>query len=85
VQQFDDGLPERRFDNFQFVNFHKEVSYGGEEFGAAYFAVAALQVRKAFPEWGHTLELEWTRWPEFVFCGQEVPDQYYAICQLELL
>ena len=42
-QQFDDGLPTRQFDNFQFVNFHKEVSYGGEEFGPAYFAVAALQ------------------------------------------
>jgi E3 ubiquitin-protein ligase RGLG len=43
AQQFDDGLPTRQFDNFQFVNFHKEVSYGGEEFGPAYFAVAALQ------------------------------------------
>lgn len=42
-EQFDDGLPTRQFDNFQFVNFHKEVSYGGEEFGPAYFAVAALQ------------------------------------------
>lgn len=43
AEEFDDGLPTRQFDNFQFVNFHKEVSYGGEEFGPAYFAVAALQ------------------------------------------
>jgi hypothetical protein len=41
VQKFDDELPERRFDNFQFVDFHR-VMRNAENREVA-FSVAALQ------------------------------------------
>jgi hypothetical protein len=40
MEEFDDGIPERRFDNFQFVNFHKILSRA--ENREVDFAVAAL-------------------------------------------
>jgi len=41
MKEFDDGLPQRQFDNFQFVNFH-EVMTRSENPEAA-FAISALQ------------------------------------------
>jgi len=56
MEEFDDALPERQFDNFQFVNFHEiMVKYDGDEL---IFAREALM---------------------------EIPDQYKAIKQLNLL
>jgi len=43
MQEFDDGLPKRRFDNFQFVNFHEVMSRPQRENYDVDFAVAALQ------------------------------------------
>lgn len=40
MQDFDDKLPQRRFDNFQFVNFHKVINNARNPETA--FAVAAL-------------------------------------------
>ena len=40
MEEFDDGIPERRFDNFQFVNFYKVLSRA--ENREVDFAVAAL-------------------------------------------
>jgi E3 ubiquitin-protein ligase RGLG len=40
MEEFDDGIPERRFDNFQFVNFFKVLSRA--ENREIDFAVAAL-------------------------------------------
>jgi len=44
MRDFDDGLPERKFDNFQFVNFH-EYYHANAKYEAPEieFAVAALQ------------------------------------------
>jgi len=40
MEEFDDGLPTRNFDNFQFVNFTEEMTkYGGNE---VHFAMSAL-------------------------------------------
>eukprot|EP01087_Luapelamoeba_hula_P013086 TRINITY_DN3720_c0_g1_i1.p1 TRINITY_DN3720_c0_g1~~TRINITY_DN3720_c0_g1_i1.p1 ORF type:complete len:291 (+),score=59.28 TRINITY_DN3720_c0_g1_i1:473-1345(+) len=41
MEEFDDGLPQRKFDNFQFVDFHKEMQKQGNK--EANFAVASLQ------------------------------------------
>eukprot|EP00026_Physarum_polycephalum_P011262 Phypoly_transcript_11469.p1 GENE.Phypoly_transcript_11469~~Phypoly_transcript_11469.p1 ORF type:complete len:278 (+),score=55.59 Phypoly_transcript_11469:161-994(+) len=41
MEEFDDGLPERRFDNFQFVDFHKTITRA--ENREVDFAMAALQ------------------------------------------
>lgn len=41
MEEFDDGLPERRFDNFQFVDFYKTISRA--ENRDVDFAMAALQ------------------------------------------
>jgi len=44
MMDFDDGLPERRFDNFQFVNFHEYFHANVKrEVPELDFAVAALQ------------------------------------------
>lgn len=44
MKNFDDGLPERRFDNFQFVNFHEFFHANVKrEVPELDFAVAALQ------------------------------------------
>jgi len=41
MEEFDDELPERQFDNFQFVNYHEIISlYRGSE---PMFALTALQ------------------------------------------
>eukprot|EP01116_Phalansterium_solitarium_P017929 TRINITY_DN4567_c0_g1_i1.p1 TRINITY_DN4567_c0_g1~~TRINITY_DN4567_c0_g1_i1.p1 ORF type:complete len:290 (+),score=88.63 TRINITY_DN4567_c0_g1_i1:103-972(+) len=42
MREFDDGLPDRKFDNFQFVNFH-EVITKNSDYPEAAFALAALQ------------------------------------------
>jgi len=42
MEIYDDELPERKFDNFQFVDFFKEVQ-GDAQFADANFALAALQ------------------------------------------
>jgi len=41
MEEFDDGLPERKFDNFQFVDMHKVLSQA--ENREVEFAMAALQ------------------------------------------
>jgi len=41
MEEFDDGLPERAFDNFQFVNFSKVVHDNPKNPDIA-FAIAAL-------------------------------------------
>jgi E3 ubiquitin-protein ligase RGLG len=43
MEEFDDGLPERKFDNFQFVNYHKEIAGKDERYATTNFAIAALQ------------------------------------------
>jgi len=44
MREFDDGLPARKFDNFQFVNYEEYFGYeSGYEFPDVAFAVAALQ------------------------------------------
>ena len=40
MEEFDDGLPQRKFDNFQFVNFHKVLVRA--ENRDVEFALAAL-------------------------------------------
>jgi E3 ubiquitin-protein ligase RGLG len=40
MEEFDDGLSERKFDNFQFVNFYKVISQA--ENREVDFAIAAL-------------------------------------------
>jgi len=56
MEKFDDELPQRKFDNFQFVDFHTiQTKYDGSP---ASFAVSALQ---------------------------EIPEQYFAIRELNLL
>jgi len=41
MEEFDDGLPARKFDNFQFVNFHEIMTkFDGRE---APFAISAMQ------------------------------------------
>ena len=47
MEEFDDELPQRRFDNFQFVDFYTTMKYGGTTPQAqeVSFALAALQVR----------------------------------------
>ena len=40
MNEFDDQIPERRFDNFQFVDFHKVISNSRKP--AAVFALQAL-------------------------------------------
>jgi E3 ubiquitin-protein ligase RGLG len=42
MKKYDDGLPERKFDNFQFVQFHKTVEGRDVENGDIAFALAAL-------------------------------------------
>jgi len=42
MEEYDDQLPERKFDNFQFVDFYKEIE-GNPQFADANFALAALQ------------------------------------------
>ena len=42
MEEFDDGLPERLFDNFQFVDFHKTVSSCPEQYKETNFSLAAL-------------------------------------------
>lgn len=44
MEIFDDQLPQRKFDNFQFVDFHKEIGQG-DVYGETNFALAALQVQ----------------------------------------
>merc|ERR1712146_500178 len=39
MEEFDDGLPRRRFDNFQFVDFHKTMQQHQSD---AAFALSAL-------------------------------------------
>ncbi len=41
MEEFDDGLPQRKFDNFQFVPFYKTLSRA--ENREVDFAMAALQ------------------------------------------
>jgi E3 ubiquitin-protein ligase RGLG len=41
MESYDDGLPQRKFDNFQFVDFHKVMKNAKGNKNAA-FAVAAL-------------------------------------------
>eukprot|EP00727_Mastigamoeba_balamuthi_P014355 m51a1_g9544 hypothetical protein (277) ;mRNA; r:852121-853505 len=43
MEEFDDKLPTRRFDNFQFVNFHQVMSKPKVENFDVEFAVAAMQ------------------------------------------
>ena len=43
MERFDDELPQRRFDNFQFVNFHEVMTRPRIENYDVEFAVAALQ------------------------------------------
>jgi len=43
MHEFDDGLPKRRFDNFQFVPFHEVMTKPHVENTDVEFAVAALQ------------------------------------------
>ena len=42
MDEFDDQLPQRRFDNFQFVDFHKTVSNCPPQFQDANFSLSAL-------------------------------------------
>lgn len=42
MEEYDDKLPSRKFDNFQFVNFVKEIGTG-DALGEASFALACLQ------------------------------------------
>ena len=42
MDEFDDQLPERKFDNFQFVDFYQTVSTSPEQFRDANFSLAAL-------------------------------------------
>jgi len=42
MHEFDDELPQRKFDNFQFVDFFKEIK-GNVQFADTNFALAALQ------------------------------------------
>jgi len=43
MEEFDDQLPQRKFDNFQFVEFHKVITSARPGMQEVDFAVAALQ------------------------------------------
>ncbi|KAH3732474.1 E3 ubiquitin-protein ligase RGLG2 [Pelomyxa schiedti] len=43
MEEFDDGLPKRKFDNFQFVNYYEVMTRANIENYDVEFAVAALQ------------------------------------------
>jgi hypothetical protein len=42
MEEFDDKLPERKFDNFQFVNFYRTMQNARVEHQETDFAIAAL-------------------------------------------
>jgi len=43
MEEFDDQLPDRKFDNFQFVDFAKAIGHGDAQEQEVNFALAALQ------------------------------------------
>jgi len=43
MEEFDDQLPDRKFDNFQFVDFAKSIGHGEAKEQEVNFALAALQ------------------------------------------
>lgn len=42
MEEYDDRLPKRRFDNFQFVDFHKSTTVGRRKNPQTAFALQAL-------------------------------------------
>jgi E3 ubiquitin-protein ligase RGLG len=42
MNEFDDELPERKFDNFQFVDFYSTINSGTPQFADVNFSLAAL-------------------------------------------
>ncbi|MES1910939.1 MAG: hypothetical protein MHM6MM_003457 [Cercozoa sp. M6MM] len=69
METFDDELPARRFDNFQFVNFHQVMQQAQRKHGKRSELSLGERQKRDFA----------------VAALQELPDQYLAIRQLDLM
>lgn len=70
MHEFDDGLPTRKFDNFQFVEYAKVINSGSFEHRQINFAVAALQVSKILRD-------------SVLINSKEIPEQYNTMKKLK--
>lgn len=69
MDDFDDGLPQRQFDNFQFVDFHKVVSTSPPEYHGIKLEIVVMAKDTNFS----------------LAALMEIPEQYQTIKKLGLL